>query len=172
MTSSGADGSRLDRMIARLTAQRACLTLAAALVADLPGPAAELGLGKARTYDHLRRLLPGRVVYAFDREVHCPAEAVPPADRLLLGEFERTVPTALERMGARPVLVHVDMGTADRAADAAPALRVGALLRDFVAPGGVVVSDRELGLEDWEAVPLPEAAGDWPCQIRRRPATA
>ena len=138
MTRSASEGdSRLDRMIARLTAQRACLELAAALIADMPGPVAELGLGKARTYDHLVRLFPARAVYAFDRGIHCPPEAVPPAERLVLGEFEATLPGALELLRAAPVLVHVDMGTADRAGDAGPARRVGALLANLIAPGGV-----------------------------------
>lgn len=162
--------SRLDRMIARLTTQRACLRLAATLIADLPGPVVELGLGKARTYDHLVRLLPERAVYAFDRGIHCPPDAVPPADRLVLGEFDHTLPGARDRLGGAPVLVHVDMGTADRAGDAGPAGRVGAMLADLVAPGGMVVADREVGLGAWEALPLPEDAGDWPYFIWRKPA--
>ncbi|MGH6887075.1 MAG: class I SAM-dependent methyltransferase, partial [Geminicoccales bacterium] len=48
--------SRLDSFIRRLEAQRACLDLAAARIADLPGPVLELGLGNGRTYDHLREL--------------------------------------------------------------------------------------------------------------------
>jgi hypothetical protein len=161
--------SRLDRMIARLTAQRACLRLAARLIADLPGPVIELGLGKARTYDHLVRLLPERAVFAFDRGIHCPPDAVPPADRLVLGEFEDTLPGARDRLGAAPVLVHVDMGTADRAGDAGPAARVGALLAGLVAPGGMVVADREMGLDAWDIVAVPQDAGDWPYFLWRNP---
>lgn len=166
------EASRLDRMIARLTTQRACLRLAADLIADLPGPAVELGLGKARTYDHLVRLLPDRAVYAFDRAIHCPPDAVPPADRLVLGEFDDTLPDVRTRLGGAPVLVHVDMGTADRAKDTAPAGRVGALLEDLVAPGGVVVADRDMNLGAWEIPALPEDAGEWPYYIWRKPARA
>lgn len=162
--------SRLDRMIARLTTQRACLRRAADLIADLPGPVIELGLGKARTYDHLVRLLPGRKIYAFDRGIHCPPDAVPPGDRLVLGEFDDTLPAARERLGGAPVLVHVDMGTADRAGDSGPAGRGGAMLKDLVAPGGLVVADREMGLGAWEALPLPEDAGAWPYFMWRKSA--
>ena len=43
--------SRLDSFIRRLEAQRSCLETAVALVADLPGPILELGLGNGRTFD-------------------------------------------------------------------------------------------------------------------------
>ncbi len=52
-----------------MTAQRDCLALAARLVADVPGPVLELGLGNGRTYDHLREILPGREIFVFDRRV-------------------------------------------------------------------------------------------------------
>ena len=159
-------------MIARLVTQRACLRLARDLVVKMPGPVVELGLGKARTYDHLLGLFPDRAVYAFDRGIYCPPEAVPPADRLVLGEFDDTLPRAAARLGALAALVHVDMGTADRDSDAGPARRVGTLLAGLVAPGGVVVADRDLGLDAWEVVALPGDAADWPYFIRRRPPAA
>ena len=60
--------NRLDRMIARLTAQRACLADAATLIADVPGPVLEIGFGKGRTYRFLREVLPAREIYAFDMD--------------------------------------------------------------------------------------------------------
>ena len=54
--------SRLDAFIRRLQAQRTCLGLAADLVAGVPGPVLELGLGNGRTYDHLRELMPDREI--------------------------------------------------------------------------------------------------------------
>ncbi|MGB1448128.1 MAG: class I SAM-dependent methyltransferase, partial [Arenicellales bacterium] len=52
--------SRLDSMIRRLEAQRACLAAATESVRELPGAFLELGLGNGRTYDHLRELAPKR----------------------------------------------------------------------------------------------------------------
>jgi hypothetical protein len=50
--------SRLDSLIRRIRAQRACLNRAADLIKGVPGPVLELGLGNGRTYDHLRELMP------------------------------------------------------------------------------------------------------------------
>ena len=75
--------SRLDRMIMRLTAQRNCLLHGLALVADLPGPIIEFGLGKGRTCDFLRNHANGRRLIAFDREIHCPPDCVPAPEDLV-----------------------------------------------------------------------------------------
>jgi hypothetical protein len=61
--------SRLDSFIRRVQAQRACLDRAAELIADVPGPVLELGLGNGRTYDHLREQLPARRIFVFERLV-------------------------------------------------------------------------------------------------------
>ena len=60
--------SRLDAFIRRLQAQRTCLGLAADLVAGVPGPVLELGLGNGRTYDHLRELMPDREIFVLERQ--------------------------------------------------------------------------------------------------------
>ncbi|MBZ0325447.1 MAG: class I SAM-dependent methyltransferase, partial [Alphaproteobacteria bacterium] len=89
--------SRLDSAIRRLEAQRACLGAAAAEIRDLPGPVVELGLGNGRTYDHLRDLLPGREIFAFDRQVAAHPDCVPDAAHMVLGDFTETVPGARAR---------------------------------------------------------------------------
>jgi hypothetical protein len=86
--------SRLDSVIRRLQAQRACLARAAALIRDLPGPVLELGLGNGRTYDHLRETLPAREIFVFEREVAAHPDCVPPADHLLLGDIHDTLPAS------------------------------------------------------------------------------
>ena len=62
--------SRLDSMIGRLMAQRACLDWVASAIGGLPGPVLEIGLGNGRTYDHLRGRLPQREIHVFDRWCH------------------------------------------------------------------------------------------------------
>ena len=71
--------SRLDSAIARLTTLRLCLDWAAGEAAQRPGPVMEFGLGNGRSYDHLRKRLPGRDIYVFDRHVAAHPACVPPA---------------------------------------------------------------------------------------------
>ena len=86
--------SRLDSFIRRLEAQRACLELAADLVAGLDGEVLELGLGNGRTYDHLRKLFPHRKIYVCERTVAAHPDCVPPPELLLLGDMRETLPAA------------------------------------------------------------------------------
>jgi hypothetical protein len=151
--------SRLDRMIARLSAQRAHLAEACRLVARVPGPVLEVGLGKGRTFDHLRHLLPDREIFAFDRDLHAPPGAAPDGDHLLLGDFRRTLPAAVRLLPAPAALAHADFGSEDRAHDAAQAAWLGRLLDPLMAGGGIVLSDRRLEVAGWEALPSPPATG-------------
>ena len=75
--------SRLDSVIRRLRAQRACLQRAVEMIRDLPGPVLELGLGNGRTYDHLRQSLPDREIFVFEREVAADPGCLPDAAHLL-----------------------------------------------------------------------------------------
>jgi len=154
--------SALDRMIDRMTTQRACLGHAAVLVADLPGPVLELGLGKGRTYDHLRRMLPAHEIFVFDRTLHAPAPYVPDPSHLILGELTETLSSASARLAGPVALAHADIGTSDRDADAPLAARVGAALAGLMRPGGIVLSDRDLAVPAWRALELPPDAGTWP----------
>lgn len=161
--------SRLERMIRRLTGQRACLERVAGLIADSPGPVLEVGLGKGRTYDHLRRLLPKREIYVFDRAIHCHPDCVPDDRHLFLGEFDETLPGALERIGARPVLANCDFGRAKPAADAKLAAWLGPAVGALMAPGGYVISDQRLEVAGWQTLPLPEGAEEGRIHLYRVP---
>ena len=148
--------SRLDRMIARLSRQRAVLEAAAALTADVSGPILEIGLGKGRTYDHLRRLHPTRDVYAFDGSVHAPADCVPSPDRLFVGDFRETLPLAADDgLAGRAAFVHADFGSDDRARDAAQAEWLGPLIDRLTSDGAVVAADREMAVAGWRPLPVP-----------------
>jgi len=165
-------GDALTRMIARLETQRACLDFAAALVCDLPGPVLEIGLGKARTFDHLRALFPERALYAFDREVHCPRELLSAPARLLLGDFRATLKAAESELGGRAALAHADIGSHDRAADAELARAIAPLIARLMRPGGVVLGDRALDGQGWEPMGLPAGVAGWPYFIYRVGAVA
>ena len=156
------NGSRLERMQARLTAQLAWLDMAADAVRDLPGPVLEVGLGKGRTFDHLRHHLPGRQILCLDMDLHAPAAARPDAADLLLGDFRDTLPALRTRLGGDlAALAHADFGSEDRIHDAAQADWLGGLLRPLVRPGGLILADRPLQLPGCTALP-PPAGLRWP----------
>ncbi len=153
--------SLLDRMIERLVTQRACLERAVKLIASLPGPVIELGLGKARTYDHLRRLVPNRRILVFDREIHAPEAYVPDGQDLYLGDFRDTLREVQERLRGTVVLLHADIGSTDRDRDRRLIAELIPLIEALVCDSGIVVSDREMPQPHWESLALPSSAGDW-----------
>lgn len=147
--------SRLDSFIRRLSAQRDCIDQAARLIADLPGPVIELGLGNGRTYDHLRERFPGREIWVFDRAIKAHPDCVPPERLTILGEFQTTIPGAGSRIGSAVAFAHCDTGSGDRAATAAQAAWLGPALRPLLAVGAVVASDQPLSGGGYETLPLP-----------------
>ena len=153
--------SLLERMIARLTTQRDLLDRAAVMIETVDGPVLEVGLGKGRTFDHLRQLLPGREIFAFDRFLHAPAAASPPADHLYLGDFSDTLAEAAARLSRVAALAHADFGSPDRGHDAGQARMLGPLLRQLVRPGGIVLADRQLAVDGWALVPIAPPTA-WP----------
>ncbi|WP_439817142.1 class I SAM-dependent methyltransferase [Zavarzinia sp. CC-PAN008] len=148
--------SRLDAMIRRLTAQRDCLAEAARRIAGMPGPILELGLGKGRTYDHMRGLFAGRDIFVFDRDIDCYKDCIPPADRMIQGEFRETVPNAAARIGAPAVLAHCDVGRGDPAWDAELAAWLGPALLPLLADGALVLCDQELTVPQLVLQDLPD----------------
>ena len=150
-----AGDDRLSLMIARLSAQKAYIDHAVQAISDLPGFVLEVGLGKGRTFDRLRHCLPQRRIFVFDRFVHCPLALRPPAQRLFLGEFTQTLPQALSQLGRGAALVHADVGTEDRRADAQLASALAPLLERFMVPGGVLISDRPLSAPGLRPMGLP-----------------
>jgi hypothetical protein len=149
--------SRLDSFIRRLEAQRDCLAQAVRLIADVPGPVLELGLGNGRTYDHLRTLLPDRDIFVFDRQIAAHPNCVPDDAHMILGDIRDTLPRALDRIGASAALAHCDIGTGDEAVNATLAAFMAEHLPPLMARGGIVVSDQELAMRD--SAPLPPPFG-------------
>ncbi len=151
--------SRLDSVIRRLRAQRACLRRAAEMIRDLPGPVLELGLGNGRTYDHLLETCPDREIFVFEREVAADPDCVPDAGHLLLGDIHETLPAAVARFGPSVALVHSDLGTGDAEMNGRIAAFLALRLPGLLRPGGVVISDQEMSLAGAVALPLPEGVG-------------
>lgn len=147
--------SRLDSFIRRMQAQRACLDWAADRIADLPGPALELGLGNGRTYDHLRERLGGREIFVFDRQIGAHPSCIPPDDHFYLGDIAETLPRLTARIGRTASLVHTDLGTGDERRNAELAAFIGSALAGLVRPGGIVISDQALSVPGWRRLPEP-----------------
>lgn len=161
--------SRLDSMIRRLEAQRACLGHAAGLIVGVEGPVLELGLGNGRTFDHLRELLPDREIFAFDLTIAAHPASIPDAHHMIVGDMRDTLPHCGARVGGPAALVHCDLGTGDETANTALAQWLSPLITDRVAPGGIVVSNIALEFADWAEEPLPAGVGEGRYHIYRRP---
>lgn len=146
--------SRLDFMISRLTAQRALLDEAARQIAGRPGCVFELGLGSGRTYDHLRQLFPDREIFAFDRAINAHPKCIPDGDHMILGEIRETLLFCGPRIPAKPVFVHVDLGSGDPTQDLITRSWLSPLVAKWTEPGTIVLADRPLD-GDYEEVPRP-----------------
>jgi len=147
--------SRLDSFIARMQAQRDCLNFLRPLVAVLPGPILEVGLGNGRTYDHLRELFPRRDIWVFERKVAAHPDCVPPDNRLFLGEAQEAIPQAAGRLGATAALIHTDLGTGDHEANVAMGKWLGPALDALAARGGYVLANQPLDVARWRRLPEP-----------------
>lgn len=163
--------SRLDRMIARLTAQRAALEVAASLLAaaDVPGPIVEVGLGKGRTYSHLRCLFGDRRILCLDGSLHAPPEVQPPAADLILGDFETSL-AAPAWLPSPAALIHIDCGTEDAARDARLIAALSPSIASLVAPHGIVISDRPPTLPGFTALKV-HTSSDWPISLWQAPSS-
>jgi hypothetical protein len=149
--------SRLDHMLRRLHAQRACLNRAAELVAGIDGVVLELGLGNGRSYDHLRELLLGRDIYVCEREVAAHPDCIPPDDRLLVGDLRETLPRARPWLSGKVALLNIDLGTGNAGEHKVIAAEVLPLAIPLLTPHCIIASDLELQSAELEGLPLPEA---------------
>ena len=154
--------NRLDRMIARLTAQRACLAHAATLIAAMPGPVLEIGFGKGRTYSFLREILPLREIYAFDIDGAPNTDWGPDEAHFFAGDFRDSFGQVLARTGAPAALAHCDIGSEDAARDRELAAWMGTALPPLLGAGAIVIADRDIELASAERLKIPDAAGSWP----------
>jgi hypothetical protein len=158
---------RLERMIERLVTQRACLDFVSSSIRSVSGVVLELGLGKGRTFDHLRRMFPERELFAFDREVHAPIDVVPDEQHLFLGDFSHTLEVAVDRLGRSAVLIHADIGSEDKVRDEALALAITPFITQLAQPGGWVLSDRALVANELVPQSLPLTVGNFAYFIYR-----
>ena len=131
--------SRLDSVIRRLQAQRACI--GATLARAPAGPVLEIGLGNGRTYDHLREHAGDRDIWVIEREPAAHPDSMPPPERLLVGEAAATIEALAARLGPTVAVVHYDLGIGVPEEDGPTAAGVAAALPALLAPGALVAAN-------------------------------
>jgi hypothetical protein len=161
--------SRLERLYFRLEAQHACFDWVFGQLEGLPGPVFELGLGKGRTYDHLRRRLPGRDIHVFERFVDPIHDCMPPEEFLVRGELADTLSGYVERFTGKVALAHSDIGDFKAEHNREMRRLVTQVLPPAVMPGGFILSDLDLEIAGFERLPLPGRARAERYHIYRRP---
>lgn len=147
--------SRLDSVIRRLEAQRACLDLAARSIGDLEGTVLELGLGNGRTYDHLRERLADREIIVFEREVRAHPDCIPDNEHLVLGAIQETLPAFAEGRSGEAILVHSDIGTGDAERNRQLAAWLADALPPLLRSGAWIAADQALAHPSLHEQPLP-----------------
>lgn len=155
MTKNGL--TRLERFIARTSAQRACIDAAARATENIPGDVWEVGLGNGRTYDHLRERFPGRAIVVFDREIAAHPDCVPSDDMMRLGDFQTTIPEEIARGEGRVAVIHADIGTANIEKSRAMGRWLAPIFAAALAPGGYLIGDQPMDDAAFEKLNLPDA---------------
>jgi len=157
--------SRLESVIRRLMAQRDILDAVNPAVLAMDGPVIELGLGNGRTFDHLRKRLPGRRIIAFDRVLAAYRACIPPQGDLVLGEIRET---AAQFVGIGAALVHADVGTGYDEKDARTLTWLPGLVVSLLQPLGLAASGLPLVHTDLEPVPIPPSVPEGRYFLYRR----
>ena len=160
--------SRLEDLANRFLTQLAALDRAAELIEPMEGIVVELGLGKGRSFDHLRERLPGRRIYVFDRELSCEPEFAPAGEFRVFGEITRTLPAFCRKFAGRAVLVHSDIGTRHRGHDMPLVEFVAGHLDGLLKRGAVVASDRPMENAPWTRLPALREAARFPYYMYRK----
>ena len=138
--------SRLESVIRRLQAQRACLDFAARTIGEYDGVVFELGLGNGRTYDHLRSMMPDRDIYVFDKQIAAHPSCIPDSEHMILGEITDTLPAAVDRFRGQCIFLHCDIGTGVDERDNETAKMLSGVLGPVLAENALVASDQKLNI--------------------------
>lgn len=150
--------TRLEKTLYRLQSQHVLLEHVVKHIAPLDGLVFEIGLGLGRTYNHLRHRLPDGAICAFDRQANAYPDCMPPAEWLIEGELEETLPSAAREHAGKVVLAHVDIGSFDREQNRRIAAFLATQLPKCLRPGGFVVSDLPIVTDLLAPMPLPSGA--------------
>ena len=160
--------SRLEDLTARFLTQQAALNHGIEMIDGLDGIVVELGLGKGRSFDHLRERLPRRDIYVFDHELSCEPEFAPPPEFWVFGEITETLPAFCQLFAGRAALIHSDIGTRHRPDDIPLVRFVAENLGKLLRQDGVVASDRPMEGTGWAALPSLREMTNFPYYMYRK----
>jgi hypothetical protein len=148
--------SRLDSMIRRLLAQRACLEAVAEMIKDLPGPVLEIGSAMGEPMIICASGCRSGPSWSSTGYLPQHPDCIPPLDTFFLGELETTLPLAYKRIGRTAVLAHADIGSGRDDHDSANAALLARLLPPMLRARALVVSDQQLHCAELKPEALPE----------------
>ena len=144
--------SRLESAIRRLQAQKIALDWSAKNIHKQGGVVLEFGLGNGRTFDHMRKLLPERDIYVFEREIAAHPDCIPhPAFRFIC-DLRDSIPRAIEQLGRSAALAHLDIGTGQKNTSLALASKIAPCMEKLLCVNAIVVSYQEV--ERWRSYKL------------------
>ena len=149
--------SRLESAIRRLQAQRIALDWAAENIGGQQGFVLEFGLGNGRTLDHIRQLLPDRDIYVFERKIAAHPDCIPDVAFQFIGDFFDCLPRAIEQLGRRAILAHLDIGTGEKNNSLTLAREIAPFVEKLLLPKAIIISDQEV--QRWVLKKLPLPAG-------------
>jgi len=161
--------SRLDSFIRRMMAQRDLLNDTVQQIADIEGVIFELGLGNGRTYDHLRECFADREIFVFERKIAAHESCVPDDAHLYFGAIEDSLPKAVATHEGKVALVHNDLGDGREVTHRQIGGYLNGVLPPALAPGGIVLSNMPLSLDQFEQMPLPQGMRPNRYFVYRRP---
>mgnify|MGYP001350621572 CR=1 FL=1 len=160
--------SRLEDFTFRFLTQQAVINRAAQMIAGIDGIIVELGLGKGRSFDHIRERLPQRDIYVFDRELSCEPEFAPPSEFWVFGDIVETLPLFCQRYSGQAVFIHSDIGSRHRDDDIPLVQFVSDHLGGLLREGGIVASDRPMPGTGWADLPSLREMEQFPYYMYRK----
>ena len=160
--------SRLDSAIRRLQAQRICLNWAVNQIDSEEGIILELGLGNGRSYDHLRKALPGRRIYVFDRNISPHPDCIPPDEDMYLGEMDEMLKLLRGILARLPYWRMQISGMGILKKSAKNVALIGPLIMPLLRRGAIVISDRALTFPEVEPIALPAGMEEGRYFMQRR----
>ena len=144
--------SRLESAIRRLQAQKIALDWSAEKIHKQPGVVLEFGLGNGRTFDHIRKLLPQRDIYVFERKIAAHPDCIPHPAFQFVGDFMDSIPRAIETVRKERSIGSFGYWDRGKNTSLALAKKVAPFIEKLLCVNAIVVSDQEV--ERWRPYKL------------------
>ena len=100
----------------------------------------------------MRKLLPERNIYVFEREVAAHPDCIPHPAFQFFRDFRNSIPRAIEQLGRSAALAHLDIGTGQKNTSLALASKIAPCMEKLLCVNAIVVSYQEV--ERWRSYKL------------------